>query len=107
MLQGLGTGIIFTLPTSKLKCSSKGRVVKTEGKIQKGQRRDGTEVASGILSKVIRRIRRRSSKRTQSRERKQEKMCSGMHNQEFSIQTRGILPSTPPGTAKAILGDGC
>lgn len=95
MLQGLGTGIIFTFPTNKLMCTSKGRVVKREGKIQEGQRRDGTEVASGILSKVIKRIRGWSSKRTQSRERRQEKMCSGMHNQEYPIQTRAIFPSTP------------
>lgn len=97
MLQGLGTGIIFTFPTNKLMCTSKGRVVKREGKIQEGQRRDGTEVASGILSKVIKRIRGWSSKRTQSRERRQEKMCSGMHNQEYPIQTRAIFPSTPQG----------
>lgn len=32
-------------------------------------------------------------------------MCSGMYNQEYPIQTRGIFPSTPPGTARAILGD--
>lgn len=66
-----------------------------EDKIQKGPRRDGTEVASGNLSVVMKRIRGQSSKRTQSRERRQEKMCSGMHNQEYPTQTRGIPPSTP------------
>lgn len=43
-----------------------------EDKIQKGLRRDGTEVASGSLSVVMKRIRGQSSKRTQSREKARE-----------------------------------
>lgn len=62
-----------------------------------GLRRDGTELSSGILSTVMKTIRGQSSKRPQSRERRQEKMCSGMHNQEYPIPTRGIFPSTPQG----------
>lgn len=93
---GIRTGIIFPPPSSKPMCTSTGRVAKWmgKGKIQKGLRRDGTELASGILSTIIKRIREQSSKRTQ---RRQEKMCSGMHNQEYPIQTRGTFPSTPQG----------
>lgn len=35
--------------------------------------------------------------RTEQRERRQEKKCSGMHNQEYPTQTGGIFPSTPQG----------
>lgn len=67
MLQGLGTGSIFPPPSSKPMCTSKGRVGKGmgKGKIQKGLRRDGTKLGSGILSTVIERIRGESSKRAQ------------------------------------------
>lgn len=67
ILQGLATGIIFPPPTSKPMCTPTGRVVKWmgKGKIQKGLRRDGTELASGILSTIIKRTRGQSSKRTQ------------------------------------------
>lgn len=96
---GIRTGIIFPPPSSKPMGTSAERVVKWmgKGKIQKGPRRDGTKQASGILSTIIKRIRGQSSKRTQNTERRQEKMCSGMHNQEYPIQTRGIFPSTPQG----------
>lgn len=95
MLQGLGTGIIFPPPTTKPVCTSQRRVEKGECKIQKGVRRDGTELSLEFYQ-VIKRIRRESSKRTQGTERK-EKICCGVHSQEYPTQTQGIFPSTPQG----------